>query len=51
MRAVAMLVKGGLSFAEIDELDEAEFLSWAICFGEIEGGTWDWETMGWEKKT
>ena len=50
-RITAFLVRHGVPFDVAHSLDEGQLLAWYIVLGEIEGGSWDWSAMRWEKKT
>ena len=38
-----------MAFAMVEGGMMAEALAWFVMFGEIEGGTWNWGLMDWEK--
>lgn len=48
MRVIARLVKGGMSLADVDDMDEVDFLAWTIAFGEADGGEFDFDEMKWQ---
>jgi hypothetical protein len=43
------VVSKGVPYAVAMNMDEGELLGHHIIFGEVEGGTWDWSRMEWEK--
>jgi hypothetical protein len=51
MKTIARLLGGGMSFAEIDALDDVEMLAWSIAFGENLGGEFDFDRMAWADKS
>ena len=43
------LVKNNVPFDVAMSLEEHEVLAYAIIFGELDGGTWNWSTGQWDK--
>jgi hypothetical protein len=43
-------VKSGVPYDSAMAMEEAELLAHAVAFGEIEGGTWCWDRLQWERK-
>ena len=41
------LIKNGIPFDVAMSLQEHEVLAYAIIFGKIDGGKWDWSSMSW----
>ena len=50
LRTIAQLLRGGLTLAEIERLDEAEMLAWSVAMGEAEGGEFDWARLRWRER-
>jgi len=44
------LVKNNVPFDVAFSLGPAEKIAYCVAMGEIEGNSFDWETMSWRKK-
>jgi hypothetical protein len=43
------LVKNGIPFDVAFSLDDDERLAWVVVMGQLNGLTWNWDTMSWER--
>jgi hypothetical protein len=48
---IAELLRAGLPFDYINELDETELLAWQVALGTLEGGEFDWSRMAWREQS
>ena len=44
------MVKNGIPFDVADALTDAERLAYIVAFGEMDGSTWNWNSMSWNKR-
>ncbi len=45
---ILYLIKNGIPFDVAFSLPEAELTAYAIIFGRLDGGKWNWDRMAWE---
>lgn len=50
MRLRLSLVMRGMPWAEAFETSDTTALGLAVAMGELNGGTWEWDTMDWRKR-
>ena len=50
MMQVASLIKNGIDIDVAMALNPDEALAWAVMFGELEGGVWNWDTLSWVER-
>lgn len=45
------LVRNGVPFDVAFSLPPDEAMAWGIIFGEMDGNTWDFNSMAWKKQS
>ena len=48
LRDALALVKNGIPYDKAMKLSPARRLAFCIIFGELDGGKWNWDRMGWD---
>jgi len=49
MMQAAFLVQNGISLDVAMAMDPHEALAWAVMFGKLKGGNFNWSTLSWIK--
>lgn len=50
MKEILWLVKNGVPYNEVFNLDDTVIVAWSILFSEMEGNKFNWSTMKFEEK-